>query len=101
MCHLWADADEELLNMVDRIGMQRKWIQGHPVLSFGKHRDASWVHFDISLEKKALAIQAGATLTDKYGPVRHTVKIRLAEAIKNNDTNGILRAIKRMELLNA
>lgn len=69
MCHLWADTLEELLAMVDTIGVQRKWIQGHPTLSFGKHRNASWVHFDIALSKKALAIKAGAVLTDKYGPV--------------------------------
>lgn len=53
MCHLWADTDDELLAMVDKIGVQRKWIQGHKTLSFGKHRDASWVHFDIALSKSA------------------------------------------------
>ena len=78
MCHLWADTLEELLDMVDRIGVQRKWIQGHPTLSFGKHRNASWVHFDIAMSKKALAIAAGAILTDKYGPVEHTARLDLA-----------------------
>jgi hypothetical protein len=67
MCHLWADSLDELLAMVDRIGVQRKWIQGHPTLSFGKHRDASWVHFDIAKGKRALAIRAGAIETDRYG----------------------------------
>lgn len=67
MCHLWADSLEELLAMVDRIGVQRKWIQGHPTLSFGKHRTASWVHFDIAKGKRILAIQAGALETDRYG----------------------------------
>lgn len=67
MCHLWADSLDELLAMVDRIGVQRKWIQGHPTLSFGKHRNASWVHFDIAKGKRALAIQAGAIETDRYG----------------------------------
>jgi hypothetical protein len=69
MCHLWADSEAELLAMVDRIGVDRKWIQGHPTLSFGKHRDASWVHFDISLGMKAKAIAAGAVLTDMFGPM--------------------------------
>lgn len=78
MCHLWADSLEELLAMVDRIGVQRKWIQGHPTLSFGKHRNASWVHFDISLAKKALAIRSGAILTDRYGPVEHCARIDIA-----------------------
>lgn len=50
MCHLWADTLDELLAMVDRIGVDRKWIQGHPDLSFGKHRNASWMHFDIARE---------------------------------------------------
>lgn len=67
MCHLWADSLDELLAMVDRIGVDRKWIQGHPELSFGKHREASWIHFDIAKGKRALAIQAGAVETDRYG----------------------------------
>lgn len=67
MCHLWADSLDELLAMVDRVGVDRKWIQGHPELSFGKHRDASWVHFDIAKAKRALAIAAGAVETDRYG----------------------------------
>lgn len=76
MCHLWADTEEELLTMVDKIGVNRKWIQGHKKLSFGKHRTASWVHFDIALSKKALALKAGAILTDMYGPVMHTARQR-------------------------
>ena len=71
MCHLWADTDAELLAMVDKIGVQRKWIQGHPTLSHGKHREASWVHFDISITKKEIALNHGAILTDKFGPVEH------------------------------
>lgn len=94
MCHLWADTLEELLDMVDKIGVQRKWIQGHKELSFGKHRNASWVHFDISLSKKALAIKNGAILTDKYGPVIHTQKLYLAyaEAAGNEEMAARCRA---------
>lgn len=51
MCHMIADTREELLEMVDKIGVQRKWIQ-----EFGTARE----HFDISLVKKKLAIQNGA-----------------------------------------
>ena len=68
MCHLWADSLEELFAMVDRIGVQRKWLQQPP--------KASWVHFDISLAKKAQAIAAGAVLTDKYGPVEHVARLQ-------------------------
>lgn len=68
MCHLWADTEAELLAMVDMIGVKRKWIQRPP--------KASWVHFDISLGKKALAIKQGAVLTDRYGPSEHTARLR-------------------------
>lgn len=78
MCHLWADSDDELLAFVDKIGVQRKWIQGHPTLSFGKHRNASWVHFDIALSKKELALKHGAILTDRYGPVEHVARLNIA-----------------------
>lgn len=94
MCHMWADADDELLAMADRIGVQRKWIQGHPVLSFGKHRNASWVHFDIALSKRALAVKFGAIETDRFGPVIHTAKLRLAAALAagNEDEAQAVRA---------
>ena len=78
MCHMWADSDAELLEMADKIGVQRKWIQGHPELSFGKHKNASWVHFDIAKGKRDLAIQNGAIVTDKYGPVEHCAKLHIA-----------------------
>lgn len=61
MCHMWADSPDELLAMADRIGVGRRWLQQPP--------KASWVHFDISLNRKALALAAGAVLTDRYGPV--------------------------------
>lgn len=67
MCHLWADSHEELLAMVDAIGVDRKWIQQPP--------KASWTHFDIALVKKAAAIARGAVLTDKYGPAEHVARL--------------------------
>lgn len=60
MCHMWADTLDELLAMADRIGVARKWLQKPP--------KASWVHFDVSLGMKAKAIEAGAILTDRFGP---------------------------------
>ena len=68
MCHLWADTLDELFTMVDKIGVQRRWLQRPP--------KASWVHFDISLGKKALAIQKGAILTDKYGPLEYVSRVK-------------------------
>lgn len=66
MCHMWADTLDELLAMADRIGVARKWLQRPP--------RASWIHFDIALSKKALALKAGAVLTDKYGPVEYEAR---------------------------
>lgn len=75
MCHMWADDLEDLLRMADRIGVRRKWLQGHPTLSKGRHRKACWVHFDISLGKKARAIAAGAILTDRFGPIEYLARL--------------------------
>lgn len=78
MCHMWADTDAELLAMADKIGVQRKWIQGHPTLSQERFKKASWVHFDVTLSKKAQAIRVGAVLTDMYGPSEHTSRLNIA-----------------------
>lgn len=51
MSHLVADTTKELLDMVDKIGVNKKWMQKK-----GKYDE----HFDICLSKKLLAIQNGA-----------------------------------------
>lgn len=51
MSHLIADTTDELLEMVDKIGVQRKWIQ----------KKGTWLeHFDICMGKRTLAIKFGA-----------------------------------------
>lgn len=57
MYHMIADSSAELIQMVNKIGVQRKWLQWP-----GTYRE----HFDICLTKRKLAIQAGAVeLTQK------------------------------------
>ncbi len=51
MCHMIADSREELLAMADVIGVSHRWIQFS-----GTYRE----HFDISLEKRTFAVEAGA-----------------------------------------
>lgn len=51
MCHMIADTRAELLEMVDAIGIPRKWIQ--------KEGTAD-EHFDISKGKRARAVASGA-----------------------------------------
>lgn len=55
MCHMYADTHDELVEMADRIGVRRKWIQypGDPVKE----------HFDIAKTKRSLAVRAGAIET--------------------------------------
>ena len=51
MCHMVADTKEELLQMVDKIGVKRKWIQDEGLYS---------EHFDICMQKRKLAVSFGA-----------------------------------------
>ena len=53
MCHMVADSSDELLVMIDRIGVDRKWIQYK-----GTYRE----HFDIAASKRRLAIELGAVV---------------------------------------
>jgi hypothetical protein len=54
MCHMIADTPEELHAMAHRIGVARKWFQDP---AKGK---ASFWHYDIAKNKRALAVEAGA-----------------------------------------
>lgn len=51
MCHMVADTKEELLEMADKIGVARKWIQKEGTI---------YEHFDIAKTKKVLALAYGA-----------------------------------------
>lgn len=51
MSHLMADSTEELLVMVDKIDVQRRWIQ---------KPGTDGEHFDISIGKRREALAAGA-----------------------------------------
>lgn len=55
MSHLIADTTEELLAMVDQIGVQRKWIQ---------NQGTPTEHFDICASKRLEAIARGAKSVD-------------------------------------
>lgn len=85
MCHMWADSFEELLEMADKIGLARYWIQGHPTLSRGKAKAASWVHFDVAKATKRKAMAAGAILTDRFEPIIFTSRRDLALALEKGD----------------
>ncbi len=62
MCHMLADSLDELHEMADKIGIQRKWFQNKNV-----------PHYDICQSKKVLAIKHGA-LEIQQGKVLELVR---------------------------
>lgn len=52
MCHMMADTTEELLQMADKIGVNRKWIQ---------KAGTAYEHFDVCKKMRERAVAAGAT----------------------------------------
>ena len=58
MCHMIADSTAELLNMADRIGVARRWIQ---------HRGTVREHFDIARSKRALWMLCAVLLVTTFG----------------------------------
>lgn len=61
MCHMIADTAAELHEMADRIGLQRKWFQTPD----GPKR-ASFPHYDLSVSRRDLAIDAGAIVLERH-----------------------------------
>jgi len=49
-CHMWADTLAELIEMADRIGLKRSWLQNNKKLP----------HYDLTESKRALAVKCGA-----------------------------------------
>jgi hypothetical protein len=54
MCHMWADTLAELHAMADAIGMKREWFQ-----------PLSFPHYDVSLSRRAVAVELGAVQVDR------------------------------------
>ena len=100
MCHMWADKLDELLDMADAIGVQRKWLQRPLAAANGddpryqpdprllRGMEASWVHFDIAKSKKAMALTRGAILTDRFGPMEHEARLLVATGVPAHVERG-------------
>lgn len=54
MCHMFADTLAELHDMAARIGMKREWFQ-----------PLSFPHYDVSLSRRAVAVDLGAVQVDR------------------------------------
>jgi hypothetical protein len=71
MCHMVADTTDGLLAMVDKIGVQRKWIQ----------YAGTWKeHFDVCLSKRAAAIDAGVIELSAFDLCRRMMAKRTADS---------------------
>ena len=76
MCHMLADTDEELHQMANKIGVNKKWHQ---------KEETPHSHYDICLSKRKLAIILGAveiTSEELVALIRHN-RLLLSNSIKN------------------
>lgn len=76
MSHLLADTEEELLAMVDRIGVNRRWYQLPD-----KAAPRRVPHFDVCDAKREAALLAGAIHLPDNAAVVEVLK-RVREAIQ-------------------
>jgi len=60
MCHMLADTIDELHNMADKIGINRKWFQSQ----------ASSPHYDICKTKREQAVKFGAIEVDRRSLIK-------------------------------
>ena len=70
MCHMMADTIEELHDMADKIGVNKKWFQSK----------ASSPHYDICKSKRALAVFHGVKEVSRRELVEVIRKIRSKSA---------------------
>lgn len=90
MCHCWADTRDELFEMMDRIGVQRKWFQQPP--------KASWEHFDISISKRNLAVKYGAVEVCQFTMAEHANRQQFIIKCQNRDFRGAFYNLRMMTL---
>ena len=85
MCHMIADTDQELYEMVDKIKVNRKW----------KHNN----HYDICLSKKKLAIKNNAIeiTLDEIAKITHLRKMRKHHKIKPVLLSGDLNKLRTIK----
>ena len=64
MCHMMSDTNHELIAMAIKIGVNPRWIQ---------KEGSVYEHFDISMGKRKLAVQAGAIEMTRKDLIRKMV----------------------------
>lgn len=89
MCNMWADTTEELIEMVDRIGVQRRWIHGHPE-SVPSYRNDKWIHIRLGTAMRRKALEFGAIATDIFGPIEFVARTLLTTEDDKLITKGLV-----------
>ena len=93
MSHMVADTIEELHAMADKIGVDRKWVQR---ADLGK----GWVHYDISIDKRAKAIAAGAVELTMRDLAKMTMAWKQARRLEREAATRTMSTGDRVRLAN-
>lgn len=88
MCHMFADSLAELHAMADAIGMDRNWFQ-----------PLSFPHYDVSLSRRARAVELGAVEVDRRGG--HLIRKRVRAAFTDADIAELRAAIPAYDAMKA
>lgn len=72
-CHLYADSQEELHELAQRIGLKRAWFQDR----------TGFPHYDLVASKRELALKAGAVDDSDHKVMREQIRKR-REKEQNN-----------------
>jgi hypothetical protein len=80
-CHMIADTESELHNFASMIGLQRAWHQ---------HKPFSLSHYDLTVNKRRLAIKHGALLISQHGFVERLRKARTDEISRRTKQRGTI-----------
>jgi len=90
MCHMTADTLCELHDMASRLAMRREWFQIPP--------KASFPHYDIPEQRRAMAIEYGAIEVDARTSLYFAARLGVEWALKEDDQvllNRYNRTIQR------
>lgn len=77
MCHMVADSLDELHWMAEKIGMERRWFQRPP--------KASHPHYDISQDRRRLALALGAQEVCARTSLHFAARLGLEWAMAEHD----------------
>lgn len=79
-CHLMADTLEELHSFASTIGVKKCWF----------HSSASYPHYDITIEKKLLALKYGAAIADRKTIITCGKKLKIQlDMYRNKNYNRL------------